>query len=312
MSSFLGLENLQARKASDVSEEAYLDSYIKFEESASACGEALEVGKQLFDTAIKVVEINKVARKYGQSKSLEALVGCEFLNNRVSMEGDDADRTLWQKIKDWFVDMWHKIQDFFMSFSMLAKRAKAKLQQIVSNFSGGGGKYFNAEKLENTDKKCFNVTELNTITNNFTVYSSAADNIAKLISQSSGSDTGTVTIAKLGEKSTQYDPSNTESKGTYDLSDLKSTDILQLAKVHILAIDAIIKAKEIIPKAFKSAADMIKKDQEGEDRGKSLHIARMQAHNLMKFTHNSSKAVVRSANAFIWACNVAYKAGKKD
>lgn len=98
-----------------------------------------QIGSDLLDTCYElnnvlrtyetVCAIQKCIRRYGVTRSLEALYG-ENYNGVASMEDDNAQAKegLWKKIVHFFEIIWQKIVDFWNWLTMKAKRAMSALK----------------------------------------------------------------------------------------------------------------------------------------------------------------------------------------
>lgn len=291
MSLFKSLEGTSTQ----VSEETYKDMYLNFEDALSSAVECLNEGIQMVD------ELNNVqfameciaAHKNSSMASMEAFTGCKVTaEGRLSMEGDDAEKTLVQKIKDWFKLLWARFQDFFMKFSMFAKACSNKLG-VMSQKLGNGN--WNAEKLKNSDSKCLDTEGLKKVSNAVT--------------------TAMEISIKDGDKS--YDDiSKDEIKYEQKLDDtLKLEDAKKLIALHKAGIDRIVISKTKINASLKAAMDSIKVAQNGadhKDRSEAYRKARLNYHVALKNIHICSGTIVRSANKLLAACAKAYKGGMKD
>ena len=291
MSLFKSLEGTSTQ----VSEETYKDMYLNFEDALSSAVECLNEGIQMVD------ELNNVqfameciaAHKNSSMVSMEAFTGCKVTaEGRLSMEGDDAEKTLVQKIKEWFKLLWARFQDFFMKFSVFAQACSKKLSVMSQKLGNGNWK---AEKLKNADSKCLDDTGLNKV--------DAAVTAANAIS------------IKDGDK-TYDDISKDEIKFEQKLDDTLTADVAKrLLTKHKEVIDSIVASKTKINASLKAAMDSIKVAQNGadsKDRNEAYRKARLNYHVALKNIHICSGTAVRSANKLLAACAKAYKGGMKD
>lgn len=289
------LKTLNNGNSATVSEETYRDMYLNFEDALSSAVECLNEGIEMVNELNIAQEAMEciAAHKGSDMTAMEAFTGCRVQEGRlVSMEGDDAEKTLVQKIKDWFKLLWARFQDFFMKFSLFAQACSKKLGVMIQKLGNGN---WNAEKLKNADSKCLDKAGLDKIV--------AAVTAANAVS------------IKDGEK-TYDDISKDEIKYEQKLDDtLKLEDAKQLLAKHKGVIDSIVASKTKINASLKAAMDSIKVAQNGadsKDRNEAYRKARLNYHVALKNIHTCSGTVVRSANKLLAACAKAYKGGMKE
>lgn len=132
----LGFENLgMAPKASGELSYEYLDSLIQFNQAAS---DVLDLCHELTATVRtydNVNAISKCIKKYGVTRSLEALYGENF-SSAASMEAEneEAKKGLGQKIKEIINLIINKLKDFWRWMTDSGERAMRALQK--AKFTG--------------------------------------------------------------------------------------------------------------------------------------------------------------------------------
>ena len=128
----LGFENLgMAPKASGELSYEYLDSLIQFNQAAS---DVLDLCHELTATVRtydNVNAISKCIKKYGVTRSLEALYGENF-SSAASMEAEneEAKKGLGQKIKQILKDLWAKVTNFFKWLFNQKERTASALNSL--------------------------------------------------------------------------------------------------------------------------------------------------------------------------------------
>jgi hypothetical protein len=280
-----------------VSDEQLIDMYVDFEGAVADSLECLNRGITMvndLNIAQEAMECIKDNPK-GSMAAMESFLNCRIdADGRlVSMEGDDAERTLVQKIKDWFKQLWNRFQDFFMKFSLFAQAASRKLGVMAQKLTSNAANW-KAEKLKGNEAKCFSKDQLDK--------DLAIDDADKL--------------DIVGGKSTLDDIAKKDLKPAVALDDnLKQTDALALINAYKKKLDDIVSSKQKINGKLKAAMDSIKVSQNGADRKDRAAVyrqARMNYHVALKNVHTISSLVVRSANKLLNACAKAYKGGMKE
>ena len=150
----LGLEALSASGISGRVDNAYISSYIQFNEAAFEVMDTCYQLDQLLTTYGTVKAIGNCIRKHGVTQSLESLYG-ENYRSAASMEEENAaaKETLWQKIRRIIEELLRKIKNFFTWLMDSGERARRRLSKISGKtgaFSWSGGQ-INSTK-EFTDK----------------------------------------------------------------------------------------------------------------------------------------------------------------
>lgn len=138
----LGFESLGMTKASGELSYEYLDSLIQFNQSAS---DVLDLCHELTATVRtydNVNAISKCIKKYGVTRSLEALYGENF-SSAASMEAEneEAKKGLVEKIKKIIQDLWVKVKNFFKWLFDQKERTSSALNKLTFKgpfeFKGG-------------------------------------------------------------------------------------------------------------------------------------------------------------------------------
>ena len=283
-----------------VSDEQLIDMYVDFEGAVADSLECLNRGITMvndLNIAQEAMECIKDNPK-GSMAAMESFLNCrvDADGRLVSMEGDDAERTLVQKIKDWFKQLWNRFQDFFMKFSLFAQAASRKLG-VMAQKLGGNAANWKAEKLKGNEAKIFSVDVLTKADGDFAI---TAPSMADI---------------KTGKKSAD-DIAKKDLKPTVALDDtLTQANALALVNAYKKKLDDIVSAKQKINGTLKAAMDSIKVEQNGADRKDRAAVyrqARMNYHVALKNVHTISSLVVRSANKLLAACAKAYKGGMKE
>lgn len=126
----LGFESLGMAKADGELSYEYLDSLIQFNQSAS---DVLDLCHELTNTVRtydNVNAISKCIKKYGVTRSLEALYGENF-SSAASMEAEneEAKKGLGQKIKEIINMILNKIREFWRWITDSGERAVRAMQK---------------------------------------------------------------------------------------------------------------------------------------------------------------------------------------
>ena len=145
----LGLEALSASGISGRVDNAYISSYIQFNEAAFEVMDTCYQLDQLLTTYGTVKAIGNCIRKHGVTQSLESLYG-ENYRSAASMEEENtaAKETLWQKIRRIIEELLRKIKNFFIWLMDSGERAKRRLSKITGKtgaFSWSGGQINSTE-----------------------------------------------------------------------------------------------------------------------------------------------------------------------
>lgn len=128
----LGFENLgMAPKASGELSYEYLDSLIQFNQAASDVLDLCHELTAVVRTYDNVNAISRCIKKYGVTRSLEALYGENF-SSAASMEAEneEAKKGLGQKIKEIIRDLKKKIVRFFQWLFSQKERTKQALMKV--------------------------------------------------------------------------------------------------------------------------------------------------------------------------------------
>lgn len=146
----LGFENLgMAPKASGELSYEYLDSLIQFNQAASDVLDLCHELTAVVRTYDNVNAISRCIKKYGVTRSLEALYGENF-SSAASMEAEneEAKKGLGQKIKEIINLILNKLKDFWRWMTDSGERAMRALQK--AKFTG---KFTYSHDLGKDDEK---------------------------------------------------------------------------------------------------------------------------------------------------------------
>lgn len=326
--SMLGLESLNPRAS--VAAQNYATQFLTADvsEMMTVSDEALANANTAaagIDAICNIFDVATVCKRFdGMTKSVEALVGKEV----VSLEYKD-ERTLWTKIKEFFVRLWHSIRDWFAKFNIGLNRCLKQLQGLTSSewkgtefdadkqksykgLDASGGSMSLAEvnfkeiSSDNADHKVTSVAEIITLVDNGSqlfIRNTPPDKLSDFTKKYSNVRKALVAAAK----------SDNEVK-------IESADKFNKLRAGFIAdIQKIIRLKDTIVRAFEETVKDVEKGYTETTAGKDtstdktensakIRSLKDQRHELMMLAVTLGKCVVSNANKFI----AAVKKIKKD